>query len=64
METAQENCFVVYKRAHYHAAPPDMLEEPLAFCGSYAEARQVLDELHRANEDGVIRYQGDTGGSD
>jgi hypothetical protein len=65
METVLENCFVVYKRAQPHPwLAPEMVEEPLAVCGTYAEARQILDDLHRANMDGVIRFQGATGAGD
>lgn len=65
MDSGFENCFMVFKRTPTsHTDSPDMAEEPLATCGSYAEARQILVELHRAHLEGVIRFQGATGGGD
>jgi hypothetical protein len=65
MESVLENCFVVYKRHWPHRlASPHQMEEPLAACESYAEARRVLDQLRRSQQDGVIRFQGCAGGSD
>jgi hypothetical protein len=65
MDSEPENCYVVFKRTLTNQmVNPDRAEEPLASCGSYAEARQILVELHRAHQDGVIRFQGSTGGGD
>jgi hypothetical protein len=65
MESVLDNSFVVFKRRQpdRHVSP-QLMEEPWAACESYAEARQLLNQLHRAHQDGVIRFQGATGGGD
>jgi hypothetical protein len=65
MESLHENCFVVFKRHQgRQAINPELAEEPLGSCGTYAEAKEILDQLHRDNLHGVIRYQGLAGGGD
>ena len=65
METINDSSFVVYVRVDKpHAAAPETLEQPYKSCSSYAEAKQVLKECRKEAIEGVIRFEGISGGGD
>jgi len=65
MESVHDSSYVVYLRVDKsHAAAPDSLEQPIKTCSSYAEARQVLQQCRQEAKEGVIRFEGISGGGD
>lgn len=65
MDSALDDCFVVFARAdHADGSDPEAVERPLASCASYEEARQVCQAYHDHATDCVIRYVGPAGGGD
>jgi hypothetical protein len=65
MESSQDDRFIVFLRQPRGAwYPPDLAEQPLASCASYAEARRILKAFHYTARECVIRYVGPAGGGD
>jgi hypothetical protein len=65
MDSAHEDCFVVFARADgSHGDWPEGAEQPLAICRSYQEARRVQRALQPTAPICVIRYVGPAGGGD
>lgn len=66
MDEQLENSYIVYTRRDcaHEGEPPRVVEEPLAVCDSYAEARELQRRLLRAHQEVVIRFEGITGGGD
>jgi hypothetical protein len=65
MESSQDDRFIVFLRQPRGASyQPDLAEQPLASCSSYAEARRILKEFHYTARECVIRYVGPAGGGD
>jgi hypothetical protein len=65
METAHEDCFVVFVRTRRgDPDAPEIAERPLAACATYEEARQVRRANLKHAPDCVIRFEGLTGGGD
>jgi hypothetical protein len=57
--------FLVYLRLdRTHGQSPEAFERPLTHCSSYEEARRVQREYRLADQECVIRYQGEVGGGD
>ena len=62
MDLFQDDRYLVFIRVDpAHTADPQTNEEPLADCGSYAEARR---SKHQSRHDCVIRFTGCSGGGD
>jgi hypothetical protein len=65
MDCNIQDSFVVYLRIDpLHAASPDEIEQPIAYCGTYAEALRVGRACLRNAQQSIIRFQGDVGGGD
>jgi hypothetical protein len=65
MLTDHQDGFLVYLRLdRAHDQPPEAFERPLAHCSSYEEARRVQREYQLADQECVLRYQGEVGGGD
>jgi hypothetical protein len=66
MESVLEDRFVVYLRSDSrHDDHPDWVEEPLAVCSTYEDARRAQREHHLVSpRQSVIRYIGPAGGGD
>jgi hypothetical protein len=65
MDSAHEDRFVVFIRADgADPAFPEDVEQPLASCSSYEEARRVRQAHLDHSAECVIRFVGDTGGGD
>jgi hypothetical protein len=65
MEDTTADLFLVFLRAHRHCTdPPEVVEEPLAVCSTYEEARRIRQQHLRDARECVIRYMGQTGGGD
>jgi hypothetical protein len=61
MDSIYDDRFLVYVRADIaQCNDPEINEEPLAICDSYADARRVKQGVRNC----VIRYAGSTGGGD
>lgn len=66
MDTHDDH-FMVFIRYDATKVPPftDAVEEPLAVCASYGEARRIRQALHTTVPgDCVIRFMGESGGGD
>ena len=63
MATGHEDLYVVYLRCE-SGTQPEGAEQPLMVCASYSEARRVQRMMQHADQECVIRYQGNTGGGD
>jgi hypothetical protein len=65
MDRLQENCFVVFLR---NEAPsqedPETVEQEVAECASYEDARRIRGEYLAHSRDCVVRYVGPSGGGD
>jgi hypothetical protein len=62
MDNCNDDCFLVFVRAATALlGEPEVNEQPLAVCASYAEARLIK---LRVPWNCVIRYAGCTGGGD
>jgi hypothetical protein len=60
-----DDSFIVYVRTDpSHAASPDDLEQPIASCSSYEDARRVQRLCQRHAQPTVIRFHGRVGGGD
>ncbi len=65
MNSVLDDLFMVFLRPDDgDSSCPDTVEEPLAACPSYEEARRVLRQLRSTAQDGVIRFVGASGGGD
>jgi hypothetical protein len=66
MESVLEDRFVVYLRSSTrHDDHPDWVEEPLAVCSTYEEARRAQREFQLLTpHQAVIRFVGPAGGGD
>ena len=65
MESSQDDRFVVFLRQPRGSSDqPELAEQPLVTCSSYAEARRILKEFHYTARECVIRYVGPAGGGD
>ena len=65
MPIGHEDCYIVYLRSDRSLSqPPEVAERLVVVCTSYGEARRIQRLLHRAEQECVIRYEGDTGGGD
>jgi hypothetical protein len=64
MTADHEDRFVLFVR--FDQAEPSVpgVEQPLASCASYQEARLLRRQLQGSNGECVIRYIGHTGGGD
>jgi hypothetical protein len=58
-----EEGFTVYLRRPA-AATPEEIETPLARFRDYQDAQRLLRLLHGLARQGIIRYEGELGGSD
>jgi hypothetical protein len=64
MATGHEDLYVIYLRCDSWTSQPESHERPLMVCASYSEARRVQRMLQGADQECVIRFQGNTGGGD
>ncbi len=66
MDMEQDDLFVVFIRADSsHAeSPPEKVEQLLASCSTYAEARRICRAFSSSAGECVIRYMGPAGGGD
>ncbi len=65
MDAVLEERFVVFARTDQRRDERrECVEEPLADCPSYEEARQVMQTYRNSGRDCVIRYVGASGGGD
>src|SRR5262245_49835561 len=64
MATGHEDLYVIYLRCDSLTTQPESSERPVMVCASYSEARRVQRMLQRADQQCVIRFQGNTGGGD
>jgi len=64
MATGHEDLYVVYLRSEATTLQPEGVERPVMVCASYGEARRLQRMLQRADQECVIRFQGNTGGGD
>ena len=65
MDAIFQDSFVVYLRHDpMNAASLDEIEQPIACCGTYAEALRVGRACLRNAQQSVIRFHGDVGGGD
>lgn len=65
MNPACDDLFVVFVRDRRRLADfPEAVEQEVASCATYAEARRVWRSFHAAARECVIRYVGPAGGSD
>ncbi len=63
--SALDDSFVVFIRSDpSHGRGPEALEEPLATCSSYGEARRLQRAMQRPDHNCVIRFVGTSGGGD
>ena len=65
MDFDQEDRYVVYVRTdRNHLEEPEVIEQTLISCASYADARRVQRRFHGSANECVIRFLGNTGGGD
>ena len=66
MEFSHDDRFEVYVRfdPDHSQPPPETIEQPLAVCPSYAEARRIRQKFQGLNGQCLIRFVGATGGRD
>jgi hypothetical protein len=66
MDAVHEDRFEVFLRRdrNHLGTLPDVVEQPLASCSTYQEARDVRRLFHRTAGECVIRYVGPAGGGD
>ena len=64
MATGLEDLYVIYLRCDSWTGQPESRERPVMVCASYSEARQIQRLLQGADQECVIRFQGNTGGGD
>jgi hypothetical protein len=66
MNDAQEDRFVLLVRPDpgHGESPGGLLEQPLAVCSTYGEARLLRQKLQGTAGDCVIRFIGPAGGGD
>ena len=64
MAASHQDLYVVYLRSASEIGRPDGVECPVMACSSYGEARRLQRMLQHADQETVIRFQGDTGGGD
>jgi hypothetical protein len=60
---AQQDGFTVYLRRP-NIGPPEEMETALAWFADRAEALRLQQECQKLANDCIIRYEGETGGSD
>ena len=65
MDFDQEDHYVVFVRTdRNHLEEPEVIEQPLVSCTTYAEARRVQRRFHGTANECVIRFVGSSGGGD
>jgi hypothetical protein len=65
MDSASTDTYQVYLREHRRTGDlHEVVEQPLADCVTYDEARRIQQQALRAAQDCIIRYMGPTGGGD
>ncbi len=65
MDPVEEDRFVIYVRTDPgHGENPEITEQPLTTCSSYAEARRLRRQYLSTHGNCVIRFVGPTGGGD
>jgi hypothetical protein len=65
MDSSSTDLYQVYLREYRKTGDlHEVVEQPLADCSSYDEARRIQQQALRAAQDCVIRYLGPTGGGD
>jgi hypothetical protein len=66
MDPVYDDRFVVFVRLDRSPVEPpgDAVEQPLASCSTYAEARLIRRTFHDTPGELIIRYVGPAGGGD
>jgi hypothetical protein len=65
MDSTGADQYLVYVRSRLHrAGPPELAEEPLTICSTYAEAREVQLANQGPDRECIIRFVGPAGGGD
>ncbi|HJT77860.1 MAG TPA: hypothetical protein VJ739_11725 [Gemmataceae bacterium] len=65
MDAVREDCYVVFLRTdRAHDERRECVEEPLADCPSYEDARQIQQAYRNSGRECVIRFVGTAGGGD